>query len=57
VAALVNMVITFVCTGCVGLLQAYYKYRGTEPPNPLVLLVIFNSFVILSLLQVREHIL
>jgi hypothetical protein len=41
-AALVNLLLTLACTGSVAFLQAVYKYRGTEAPNPLILVFVLS---------------
>jgi hypothetical protein len=43
-AALVNAALTAACTLVVAIIQAYYKYRGKEPPNPIVMELTMNSF-------------
>ena len=43
-AAVVNLLLTLACTGSVAFLQAVYKYRGTEAPNPLILVCVLSFF-------------
>jgi hypothetical protein len=51
-AAAVNAALTALCTAVVAVVQSFYKYRGTEPPNPLIMELTMNSFRICLVLQV-----
>lgn len=50
-AALVNAVLTALCTTTVALIRAFYRCRGTAAPNPMVMELTMNAFLVCTTLQ------
>ena len=50
-AALVNAVLTALCTATVALIRAFYRCRGTAAPNPMVMELTMNAFLVCTTLQ------